>query len=64
LDYGDVHVNVPAAPYPIVCNDVPHPDVFINLVEAIRDKRLQEDIDVNALQQVYGKRLSRVLSKV
>lgn len=64
LDYGDVHVNVPAAPYPIVCTDIPHPDVFINLIEALRDNRLQEDIDIQALTKAYGNRLQFLLSKV
>lgn len=63
LDYGDVHINVPAAPYPIICRYIPHPDQFVNLIEGIRDHRLEEELDIKVLKNIYGRKFRFALKE-
>ena len=62
LDYGEVYINVPATPYPIICRDIPHPDDFTNLIESIRDNHMSEELDIKDLEGIYGRKYRFMLS--
>jgi hypothetical protein len=59
--YGDVHVNIAAAPYPIICHRVPYPGDFTNLIKAIRDGRADDELDVKVYQNIYGRKFRSLL---
>ncbi|MGE3278390.1 MAG: hypothetical protein AB7J40_01125 [Candidatus Altimarinota bacterium] len=61
LRYGDVHINVAAAPYPIICKSVPYPGNLTNLIKAIRDHRVDDEIDVEVYRKIYGRKLRNFL---
>jgi|CXWL01.1.fsa_nt_gi hypothetical protein len=62
FDYGEIYINVAAAPYPIICRNIPHPDDFINLIEAIRANHLTEELDIKVLKGIYGRKYRYMLS--
>lgn len=62
LDYGEVYINVPAAPYPIICHYIPHPDDFINLIESVRSNHLSEELDITILKGIYGRKYRFMLT--
>lgn len=57
LDYGDVIINVAAVPNPIKLKNLPCPSRFVNLIEEIRSKSNNREINVNALAKRYGGKL-------
>lgn len=61
LRYGDVHVNIAAAPYPIICKYVPYPGDFTNLIKSIRDKRVDDELDVEVYRKIYGRKFRHFL---
>ena len=61
LNYGDVYMNVAASPVPIIFRYIPQPGKFVNLIESIRDHRLDEEIDIEVLQGIYGRKYRAVL---
>jgi len=63
-DFGEVTMNVAAAPEPIVFRYIPSPGRFVNLIESIRDQRLHKEIDVHSLQAIYGRKYRAILRGV
>ena len=63
LRYGDVYVNVAAAPYPIAFKRLPYPGDFTNLVKAIRDNRIEDEVDIDMYRQIYGRKFRYFLKK-
>jgi len=61
FNYGDVYMNISASPVPIVFHYIPQPGKFVNLIESIRDHRLGEEIDIEVLQGIYGRKYRAVL---
>jgi hypothetical protein len=57
LGYGDISINLSAVSSPVYLHYVPLPSKVVNIIEAIREGRLFNEIEVDTLRGLYKRKI-------
>gem|GEM_PF-2401044 len=61
LDYGDILIFTPASADPMVCDNIPHPGRWTDLIKAIQRGDYRTGIDVETMKGVLHRKLGATM---